>query len=153
MCYIYDDSQDLFCIAASGILIQFISVYYLYHVDVMVYVLSLMVPDLVQPNACLCACIASYFWYINSVYFCLLSIYHVHVMVYVLSLMVPDLIFQPNTCLCAARLSGARCTALEISHNRSNHCGFTICFRLSFVHCVMMIPFLLHYPSLLIKQG
>ena len=50
----------------------------------------------------------------------------------------------------AIRPTTAKCTAPEISHNKGNCGGFTkLLLRLRFVHCAMMIPFILHYPSLL----
>ena len=39
--------------------------------------------------------------------------------------------------------------APEIPHNKGNRRGFMkLLFRLRFIHCAMVIPFILHYPFL-----
>ena len=50
----------------------------------------------------------------------------------------------------AVRPSSTRYTASEILDSQSNDSGFTnLLFWLTFVHCAMVIPFILHNPSLL----
>ena len=56
-----------------------------------------------------------------------------------------DLSDSLPACQPAIRPTSAGCTAPEISHNKGNRRGFT--FRLRFVHCTMVIPFILHYSS------
>ena len=49
----------------------------------------------------------------------------------------------------AVRPTSTKCTAPEIPHNKGDRCRFMkLLFRLRFVHCAIVIPFILHYPSL-----
>ena len=55
----------------------------------------------------------------------------------------------PACHLPAVRPSSTRCTAPETSDSQGNGDGFTnLLFQLTFVHCTIVIPFILYNPSL-----
>ena len=50
----------------------------------------------------------------------------------------------------AVRPGCARCMAPDFSHNKGNHVGFTkLLFRLRFVHCAMVISFIINSNRLI----
>ena len=59
------------------------------------------------------------------------------------------------TCISSASLPAvrpgcARCMAPDFSHNKGNHVGFTkLLFRLRFVHCAMVISFIINFNRLI----
>ena len=52
----------------------------------------------------------------------------------------------------AVRPGSASATALEFLHNKGNHVGFMkLLFRRMFIHCAMVLSFILHYLAFVFK--